>query len=292
MSNDQKVWHLLSVSVAREAEEAASAIMFEMGTTGLVTLEEGDQSVTLGAYFDQEADPEETARRIEAAFAREGLAALLSGISISELADQDWMQKWKEGFGPVDIGDRLVVAPSWALPPEASDRLVIQIDPGMAFGTGTHETTRLCMQALETYWRGGSLLDLGTGTGILAIAAARLAPGSRITAIDIDPQAVEVARENVEINRAQDSIRVIEGGPRDLSGDRFDVVVANLTAEVIISLMDQIFSRIAGAGIVIFSGILVHLLPDVEQVAVESDLKIIERRTAGEWAALVARRDG
>jgi ribosomal protein L11 methyltransferase len=292
MSNDQKVWHLLSVSVAREAEEAAGAIMFETGTTGVVTLEEGDESVTLGAYFDQGADPEETARRIEAAFAREGLAALLSGISISEIADQDWMQKWKEGFGPVEIGDRLVVAPSWALPPEAGDRLVIQIDPGMAFGTGTHETTRLCMQALETYWRGGSLLDLGTGTGILAIAAARLAPGSLVTAIDIDPQAVEVARENVEINRAQDSIRVIEGGPRDLTAERFDLVVANLTAEVIISLMDEIFSCLAGSGIVIFSGILDHLLPDVEQSAVESGLKIIERRTAGEWAALVARRDG
>lgn len=292
MAEDRKSWRLLSLDLAPEAEEAASAILFEQGTTGIVTLEESQERLQIGAYFDGRLDPEDLARRIEAELARQGCGALLRSISISEIADQDWMQKWKEGFEPLEIGDRLIVAPSWKLPSEPGDRLVVQIDPGMAFGTGTHETTRLCMQALEKYWRGGRLLDVGTGTGILAIAAALLEPGSAITAIDIDPQAVEVARENVEINETQDRVRVMEGQPRDFVGQRFDVVVANLTAEVIESLTDDLAGCLVVPGLAILSGILIPLLPGVEQRAVEAGLNIIERGAAGEWASLVVRRDG
>jgi ribosomal protein L11 methyltransferase len=292
MDEDKRSWHLLSVTVAREAEETASVIMFDLGTSGVVTLEEAEESIKLGAYFDQGRDPEEIARRIESEFARQGRAGLLFGASISEIAEQDWMQKWKEGFDPFEAGDRLVIAPSWKLPAEPGDRLVIQIDPGMAFGTGTHETTRLCLQSLESFWHGGRLLDVGTGTGILAIAAAMLAPGSSVTAIDIDPQAVEVARENVEINRTPGGVLVVEGEPRDFRGGCFDVVVANLTAEVIIELMDDLVGCLARQGLLILSGILAPLLSDVEQMAVASGLSISERRVAGEWAALIARREG
>jgi ribosomal protein L11 methyltransferase len=291
MSIDRKIWHLLSASVRREAEETASAILFELGAGGVVTLEEGQESLKLGAYFDQRQDAEMLARRIEAEFARQGRADLLLAVSISEIEDQDWMQKWKEGFEPVEIGDRLIVAPSWKMPADSAGRLVIQIDPGLAFGTGTHETTRLCMQALESHWRGGRLLDVGTGTGILAIAAALLAPGSGITAIDIDPQAVEVARENIAINHVTDRVHAIEAQPRDFSGDAFDAVVANLTAEVIIESMKDLIACLATPGLAILSGILVPLLPDVERCVAESGMSIIERRAAGEWAALIARKE-
>src|ERR1700742_3338775 len=187
-------WQLIALTVAREAEEAASELLFDAGTTGIITLEENDDVVKLGAYFDAKANAEEIARDIEAAFARAGIRSSLMSIAISTVADQDWMQKWKEGFVAIDIGERLMIAPSWKLP-EASERVVIQIDPGMAFGTGTHETTRMCLELLEAGWRGGRLLDVGTGTGILAIAAGKLAPNSgldsEIVAIDIDPLAVE-----------------------------------------------------------------------------------------------------
>jgi ribosomal protein L11 methyltransferase len=289
MSRDRQ-WQLVTLTVARDAEESISAVLFDLGTTGTVTLEEGDDSVKLGAYFDPKARGEEKAREIQAAAAREGLTASLLSISASEIPEQDWMQKWKEGFEPVEVSDRLIVAPSWRLPEDPRGRAVIQIDPGMAFGTGTHETTRLCLGAIERHFNRGSLLDVGTGTGILAIAAARVAPGSRITAIDIDPQAVAVARENVEINGVADRIELLEGGPGDFAGRGFDVVVANLTAEVIVGLMADLAGCLARPGLLIMSGILTTLAGEVEQAAAGAGLEITERREAGEWSLVVARR--
>jgi ribosomal protein L11 methyltransferase len=286
----KRAWHLVTINIARDAEEFVSAALFDMGTSGIVTLEEGESGVKLGAYFDSSADMETIARSIEAELARAGLHSSLFSISVSDVPEQDWMQKWKEGFEPVEIGERLMIAPSWKLPVESAGRKVIQIDPGMAFGTGTHETTRMCLEAIERRWQGGRLLDVGTGTGILAIAAARLAPESLITAIDIDPQAVAVARENIEINGATDSIETVEGQPGDYVGRRFDVVVANLTAEVIISLLDDLAGCLSAPGVMILSGILTTLRADVERAVVGAGLTIIERREAGEWTALVAQR--
>lgn len=286
----ERVWRLVALTVARDAEETASALLFDAGTNGVVTLEEGDDAVKLGAYFDAQADAEAIARDIEAAFARAGIRPALLSVAITTVADQDWMQKWKEGFAPLDVGERLVVAPSWKRP-EQTDRIVIEIDPGMAFGTGTHETTRMCLELLEAHWRGGRLIDVGTGTGILAIAASKLA-AAEIIAIDIDPLAVEVARENIAINQANQSITVREGGPGDYAGGAFDVVVANLTAEVIVALMGDLAGCMAATGRMILSGILTTLAADVERALTEAGLRCIERRAAGEWSALVAAGGG
>jgi ribosomal protein L11 methyltransferase len=160
----------------------------------------------------------------------------------------------------------------------------------MAFGTGTHETTRLCLEAVERYWHGNTMLDVGTGTGILAIAAALLVPASRVTAIDIDPLAVEVAQENIAINEVSERITVQEATPDGFAGSDFDVVVANLTAEVIIALIEDLIACLRLSGVMILSGILTTLRDDVEQHASQAGLEIIERGEAGEWSLLVARR--
>lgn len=283
-------WHLVAVRIAREGEETASSLLFDLGTTGIVTLEETSNEINLGAYFGATAKPEEVISLVRTEFARAGLTQMLFEVSVTEIIDQDWMQKWKEGFDPVDVGERLIIAPSWKLPEVNSDRVVIEIDPGMAFGTGTHETTRMCLEAIEAFWKGGHLLDVGTGTGILAIAAARLMPGSQVTAIDIDPQAVKVARENAEINRASALIYIVEGVPQDFAGRELDIVVANLTAEVIIDLMADLVGALARYGTLILSGILIELQSDVERSISESGLTIIKRREMGEWCSLVARR--
>jgi ribosomal protein L11 methyltransferase len=283
-------WWLVTLTVSQAAEEQASSLLFELGSTGIVTLEETADCVSLGAYFDELINPDDIKHAVQTEFERAGLRDVLSSFSISPVPEQDWMQKWKEGFEAVEIGERLVVAPSWKLPDRSEGRVVIQIDPGMAFGTGTHETTRICLEAIERNWNGGSLLDVGTGTGILAIAAALLAPGSRVVAIDIDPQAVEVARENTAINRVSRSVELFEGQPRDHAGQAFEVVVANLTAEVIVALMDDLAGCLAPEGLMILSGILRELAEDVAGSLSASGFRVIERRDAGEWCALIARR--
>ena len=290
-------WWLVTLDVSRDAEEAAGALLFDAGSSGIITLEEGADRVRLGAYFDNLTNVDDIKPALEAEFARMGLRNALADLSISAVPEQDWMQKWKQGFNGVEVGERLIIAPSWKLPGNSGGRVVIQIDPGMAFGTGTHETTRLCLEAIERHWRGGSLLDVGTGTGILAIAAASLAPeprpgsrpGSRLVAIDVDPQAVEVARENTAINNVSDRIELYEGQPRDFAGQGFDVVVANLTAEVIVDLMSDLAACLTREGLMILSGILSELADDVEGALLASGFEVIERRVAGEWSALVAR---
>ncbi len=290
-SDELKTWRLVAFEVARDAEEFAGALLFELGTLGLVTLEERDNTVKLGAYFDDLADAEHIAREMQGEFWRAGRNGELHDVAVSAIHGQDWMQKWKEGFEPIEIGNRLVVAPSWKLPRKSDGRVVVQIDPGMAFGTGTHETTLMCLEGVEANWRGGRLLDVGTGTGILAIAAALLAPGSRIAAIDVDPQAVEVARENAEINGVSGSIEIVEGQAREFKYSAFDMVIANLTAEVIISLVDDLAECLGASGMLILSGILTALESDVENAATRSGLVIVERHHLGEWSALVARKD-
>jgi ribosomal protein L11 methyltransferase len=284
------VWNFVSLTLAPVAGETASSLLFDLGATGTITIEESADEIKLGAYFEESVDSQGIARAIKAEFFRAGREEDLRALSISIVEDADWMQKWKEGFEPVAIGERIVVAPSWKLPADAGGRELIQIDPGMAFGTGSHETTRLCLELIERYWPGGCLLDVGTGTGILAIAAALLRPNARIIAIDVDPVAVEVARENVAINCVTDRVSVMEGQPGNFAGQGFDVVVANLTAEVIVDLMEELAACVRQDGWMILSGILNELRGDVERAAAEADFKIIERQDAGEWSALAALR--
>jgi ribosomal protein L11 methyltransferase len=294
---DNSSWWLVTLDIARDAEELSSVLLFDLGASGIVTLDESSLRVRLGAYFDDRTKADGIKPALEAEIERLGLRGSLGELSTSPVPVQDWMQKWKEGFEAVEIGERLIVAPSWKLPGSNADRVVIQIDPGMAFGTGTHETTRLCLEAIERHWRGGSLLDVGTGTGILAIAAALLSPGSpgtrsgvRLVAIDVDPQAVEVARENTGINNVSDLIELHEGQPGQFAGEGFDLVVANLTAEVIVDLMNDLAACLAQRGSMILSGILNELAADVERALVASGFAITERHEAGEWSALVAQR--
>jgi ribosomal protein L11 methyltransferase len=281
-------WLLITVRVVRELEEDISALLFEHGSTGIETLAEDSDAITLGAYFSSIAVAEEIKQAIESECLRINRPEALSGFSSSLVPNQDWMQKWKEGFEPIEIGSRLIIAPSWKLPARNENRLVVQIDPGMAFGTGTHETTRLCLEAIERYWDRGSLLDVGTGTGILAIAVALLSPDSRVVAIDIDPQAVVVAAENTEINDVTNRIELLTGQPGDLDGQRFSIVVANLTAEVIVDLMPDLAKRVDAEGLMILSGILRELAESVQQSLSSFGFRVVERKDLGEWCALVA----
>ncbi|HVF66989.1 MAG TPA: 50S ribosomal protein L11 methyltransferase, partial [Pyrinomonadaceae bacterium] len=192
------------------------------------------------------------------------------------------LAEWKSGWLPVFVG-RFVVAPPWAEVKESGERLVIRVEPGMAFGTGTHETTRLCLAAIEKHFRGGSFLDVGTGTGILAMAAAMLAPAARVEACDTDALAVSVAEENARLNGVAERISFRVGSVDD-STPSADVVCANLTADVILPLLPALTA--ATCGRLILSGILDTQAEQVRARLLELGAEDCEVTRDGEWVAI------
>ncbi len=281
-----KVWHAVEIEIARVGESAATAQLWTFGTTGLEVSEDGSDFVTLRAYFDLAPDIARMRQEIIASLRQLNLPdSGLRRVDSLTIADQDWLAEWKKGYEPVEIGNRMIVSPSWKRDQVAgTDRIIIQIDPGMAFGTGTHETTRGCLEMLEKHWRGGSLLDVGTGTGILAIAAIKLHPGSIVTGFDVDPDAITVAEENAAINCVGDEIELEVNRLSSYAGRQFDVVVANLTADVIIPLAGEFPEVIKPGGMLIVSGILTEQGDEVREALRSEGFEMIEAKPDGEWA--------
>lgn len=212
----------------------------------------------------------------------------------SEVVDDEaWKDKWKEYFKPTRITDRIVVCPSWEdFEPRPQD-LVIDIDPGMAFGTGTHETTRLCMALLQLYLAkaGGDarVLDVGCGSGILSIGAALLG-ASEVTGVEIDPDAVAVAEENVEKNGLAGRIRILQGDLTEGLDLEADIIVANLMADLVMRLADPAAEHLAKDGIFISSGILIEKREQVSEAIRSAGFTIERVVTDGEWCAIAARK--
>jgi ribosomal protein L11 methyltransferase len=286
-------WPHLELDAREEDADAIGAALVDAGSLGVEQRETGGGRVTLVAYFDQTPEVASVVRAVAATpgvhadYAR----AAAESIRAGETPDDDWLRIWKRGFEPVEIGSRLVVFPSWKrdLVDRSTGRVAIEVDPGMAFGTGTHETTRLCLEWLDEHWSGGSALDVGTGSGILAIAAALLASESRVVAVDVDPVAVDVARENAELNGVAERIVLDAAGPEGVSGE-FDVVLANLTADVIDALRPHLTARVRAGGRLVLSGILLEQADDVIAEMEAAGFSLVWRRDAGEWTALEMRR--
>ena len=209
-------------------------------------------------------------------------------ISFSETPDEDWSRKWKENFKPLPVGSRFIVSPTWEPEPRETGRLIIRIDPGRAFGTGHHETTRLCLEWLENCGPAGpapvSLLDVGTGSGILAIGAALLG-FSDITGIDNDPEAFETAKENVLLNGLEGRIRLRCATVQEVGGE-FDAVVSNIESGPLIRMAGAIASKVRRGGRLALSGILVEQAGAVLSEYEKMGLAPAGRVTAGEWVLL------
>lgn len=287
-----KIWHAIEVEIARVAETAATTQLWTMNTTGVEVSEDASDFVTLRAYFDTAPDVENLRQQILRHLKLIDLPDFaLRRIESMTIADQDWLSEWKKGWEPMPIGQRLMICPSWKLDQVTdSDRIIIQIDPGMAFGTGTHETTRGCLEMLEKHWLGGSLLDVGTGTGILAIAAIKLHPDARVTAFDIDPEAIEVARENAAINQVADDLEIEVNKLGSYAGQEFDLVLANLTADVIIPLAADFPAAMKPQSVLIVSGILREQGEDVKSALTAQGFNLIEEKPDGEWVTMAFRQ--
>ncbi len=210
-------------------------------------------------------------------------------IESEQVQDEDWAENWKKYYKPTRIGKTLVIRPSWEqYEPRPNDR-VIEMDPGMAFGTGTHETTSMCMEQLERYVTPGSTcIDVGCGSGILALAAVKLGAASAL-AIDLDRDAVRVAAENVERNHLSDRIRVVHGDLLERSDETADVVVANIIADVICFLCAPARKHLNPGGVFICSGIIREREADVLRALEAAGYRVDCRMEKGEWVCLAAR---
>ena len=278
-------WYALDVELEPTAREAVGYALMEAGALGTETNDGADELIGVTGYFDDFPDRERVRAELSTALHIYDLpSATVRNMNVRKVENRDWLAEWKENWQPVIVG-RFIIAPPWSEIEQLHDQLLIRIEPGMAFGTGTHETTRLCLAAIEKHFAGSSFLDVGTGTGILAIAAAKLFPGARIEACDTDAESIAIARENAATNNVSTAVEFHVGSVDDATASA-DLVCANLTADVILAMLPALLNITCGR--LILSGILDTQLESItarlRECGVTEDWEIAQD---GEWVALI-----
>jgi len=279
-----KQWHSLNVDVEPSAREAVEYALMEAGALGTVTNDPSDGLIRVVGYFETTPDREQIRNELLEALRIYNLpTSAVRDMNVEHFANRDWLAEWKKNWQPVVVG-KFVIAPPWSQITDRPDQVVIRIEPGMAFGTGTHETTGLCLAAIEKHFSGGSLLDVGTGTGILAIAAAKLSPEAMIIACDIDEDAIAIAQGNARANDVGDQIEFVVGPAND-SMSSADLVCANLTADVILQILPTLINLTCGK--LVLSGILETQLASIVDRLHEAGMSDVDVTQDGEWVCCV-----
>jgi ribosomal protein L11 methyltransferase len=322
-------WLEVSLTVDGELAEAVAEVLARFAPNGVMT-EQGIQfmddedygtptgPVIVRAYLEMNEHLEETRQKLEESLFYLGMIQPLPPPVYRQIADQNWMEAWKQHYKPIPIGQRLIIVPVWLDPP-SPDRIPIKIDPGMAFGTGTHPTTQLCLELIEKVchpersegsprYAGDSLfaaliqnhkafrvIDVGCGSGILSIAALKLGAQTAL-GVDIDVESVKNARENADKNGVGDEFIIAQGSVTEVLEGKFPfrqapLVVANILAPVIVRLFDAGLADLVEAdGAIILSGILQKQAQSVLDAAQAKGLELNEQRQMGDWVALAMRR--
>lgn len=307
-------WLEVSLIVDGELAEAVADVLARFAPNGVVTEstaiqftgdeDEGSAAgpITVRAYLEVNDQIEETRQKLEESLFYLGMIQPLPSPVYRQVADQNWMAAWKEHYQPIPIGKRLMIVPAWMESPEAS-RIAIKIDPGMAFGTGTHPTTQLCLELIE-YWfsqpevvnrKPKRIIDIGCGSGILSIAALKLGAEAAL-GVDIDIESVKNSRENADKNGIGAELILGQGSVAEVLAGGFafksaPLVLANILAPVIVRLFEAgLAELIEPGGAVILSGILAEQEEKVIEAAQAKGLRMTERRQMGDWVALACRK--
>ena len=311
-------WMEYTVLTTTEASDLISQILMDAGSNGTMIEDKNDvaanqrpegqwdiideaiaqrigDDVKVTGYYEVDEKLRDRLMFIESELNR--IKGLELGMDLGKLetrthsvAEEDWTESWKKAFKPFRLGAHMLIKPSWETVETAPGDHVIEIDPGMAFGTGTHETTGMCVRLVEKYVKpGDTAIDIGTGTGILAIAAAHMG-AKRVLATDLDAVAVRVARENVKINGFEDTIEMRCGDLLEVVDEQADVVIANIIADVIIALAAPVRPYVADGGVFICSGIAVNRLEDVLAALGAAGYQVLDTLVRGEWAAVASRK--
>jgi len=288
-------WVEITVTTAPQAVEAVANILLECRTGGVEEAYPSPGLVRLRGYLPVGPAAEVILAAIEQrirALPGFGVEIEPGRIETAVVEDSGWAHAWKNHFKPFAVGRRLWVTPTWHNAPPPSPRIVIELDPGMAFGSGLHASTQLCLTVLEDrLQRGARVFDIGTGSGILSIAAAKLGAGA-VLAVDLDPVAVGVARQNVAYNGVADRVEVREGDLLSGIAGQADVILANLTADIHLDFLPAVPAHIIRGGCIVASGIVADRQIEVEAVAGACGLHVEEVRRDAEWRCLVLRGTG
>lgn len=307
-----KAWMEVSLVVEEELAEAVAEVLARFVKDGVVIestqiiADQFDEGRAIGplrvcGYLPCDAHLEDTRHRLEEALWHLGRIRPLPEAQYKIIYETDWSEVWKQHFKPIAIGQRLLILPTW-LETSETERVVVRLDPGMAFGTGSHPTTRLCLELIEEWFtrqadevlqkKGKTrMIDLGCGTGILAIAALKLG-AQRALGVDTDPQAVEVARQNAQLNAVSDRLELATGSLIEILGGQFslrqaELVVANILTSVLVRLLAEgLGDLVAQQGWLILSGIFEGQEREVINAAEMRGLHLIQRRQSEGWVAL------
>ncbi len=308
-------WLEVSMTVNGELAEAVADVLARFAPNGVTTeqavdfINDEDEGtptgpITVRAYLPADEKLEETRQKLEESLFYLGMIQPLPAPTFTPLADQNWMEAWKERYQPIPVGKQLIIVPTWLESPDAS-RIPIRIDPGMAFGTGTHPTTQLCLELLESHiMKGGDVIDVGCGSGILSVAALKLGAGFAL-GVDIDEASVKASRENADANGIPaDQFAIGLGSVIEVLAGKFQgpsrggsreirnapLVLANILALIIIRLFDMgLADLVSPGGTLILSGILAEQAEKVLSFAEARGLKLKEKRQTGDWVALLVR---
>ncbi|NLM05760.1 MAG: 50S ribosomal protein L11 methyltransferase [Tissierellia bacterium] len=297
-------WKRIEVVSNKDFTDIISLIFYNNDASGLEIIDPSDIDIIKNdeeswAVFDRSEFPDSDEVRIRAYFEdsiadriienikrdlRENRSIGQYSVNVEEIDDEDFANNWKAFYKPISVGEKLLICPEWEKV-EPSDRIVIKIDPGMAFGTGDHETTKLSLQAMERYVKPNmTVFDIGTGSGILAVAAKRLG-AKEVIATDIDSLAIKASSENAKLNNVEFEVR--EGNLLDVVEEKADLIVSNIIAEILVKMIPDMFTRLNKDGLFIASGVIDERMSMMKDAL--GNFEILEIIRENGWNAIISR---